>query len=82
MWLCVRKIIFFFISVLTFALISIFIGISFKLALDFEHIPNIVSSAAVKEKYFDYIVIGSGTAGQFKVLINLKSSNKSYVAIK
>lgn len=50
-------------------------GISLKLAMDFEHIPNIVSSGAVREKYFDYIVIGSGTAGQLKISTSLKPSH-------
>jgi hypothetical protein len=52
---------------MSFAVMTLFISISVKLTLDFEYIPNIVSMESVKNKYFDYIIVGGGTAGEKKI---------------
>lgn len=40
-----------------------FIAISLRFLFDFEHIPNLLPVESVNDKYFDYIIIGAGTAG-------------------
>lgn len=45
---------------MTLALVVALAGIALRFALDFEHIPNLVPIESVKNKYFDYIIIGAG----------------------
>lgn len=47
---------------MTLALVVALAGIALRFALDFEHIPNLVPIESVKNKYFDYIIIGAGTS--------------------
>lgn len=61
---------------------AIFVGISLKLALDFEYIPNLISVENVKNKYFDYIVIGGGTAGSVLSYKLTKHSNYTVLLIE
>lgn len=49
--------------VTTLALLTAFAAFALHLLFNYEHIPNLVSIENVREKHFDYIIIGSGTAG-------------------
>lgn len=49
--------------VTTLALLTAFASIGIRLLLNYEHIPNLVSIESVRDMHFDYIIIGSGTAG-------------------
>lgn len=39
------------------------IGIALKLVIDFEYIPNLVPVESVKNREYDFIIVGAGTAG-------------------
>ena len=47
----------------TLALLTVFASIGLRLLFNYEHIPNLVSIESVRDMHFDYIIIGSGTAG-------------------
>lgn len=49
--------------VTTLALLTAFASIGIRLLFNYEHIPNLVSIESVRDMHFDYIIIGSGTAG-------------------
>lgn len=49
--------------VTTLALLTAFASIGIRLLFNYEYIPNLVSIESVKDMHFDYIIIGSGTAG-------------------
>ena len=63
-------------------LVVAFIGVGFKLMYDYEYIPNLVSVESVKNKYFDYIIIGSGTAGSVLSYELSKHSNYTILLIE
>lgn len=58
------------------------IGISLRLLFDYEYIPNLVPVESVKDKYFDYIIIGAGTAGSVLSHELSKHSNYSVLLIE
>jgi len=70
------------ISVLVLALLAAAVGIGLRLAFDFEHIPNLVPVESVRNKYFDYIIIGGGTAGSVMAYELSKHSNYSVLLIE
>jgi choline dehydrogenase len=47
-----------------------------------EYIPNLVAAETVKEKYFDHIIIGSGTAGSVLSYQLTKYSNFTVLLIE
>jgi hypothetical protein len=61
------------VSVMSLALMVAFVGISLRFYYDFEHIPNLVPIESVKNKYFDYIIIG---AGELNPSVNLRNPQK------
>lgn len=61
---------------------SIFLGISIKVALNYEYIPNLVPIESVKNKHFDYIVIGAGTAGTVLSYKLTKYSNYTVLLVE
>lgn len=70
------------VSVMSLTLVVAFIGIGFRLMYEYEYIPNLVSIESVKNKYFDYIIIGSGTAGSVLSYELSKHSNYSVLLIE
>lgn len=67
---------------MTLALAVAVIAISFRLLLDFEYIPNLVPIESVKNKYFDYIIIGAGSAGSVLSYELSKHSNFTILLIE
>lgn len=63
-------------------MVMVVIAISFQLLLDFEYIPNLVPIESVKNKYFDYIIIGAGTAGSVLSYELSKHSNYTILLIE
>lgn len=67
------------VLVMSLALMAAVIAISLRLLFDFEHIPNLLPIESVNEKYFDYIIIGAGTAGS--VLSHELSKHSNYTVL-
>lgn len=51
------------VSVTSLGLVVAVIGIVLKLVIDFEYIPNLVPVESVKNREYDFIIVGGGTAG-------------------
>lgn len=67
---------------MSLALVVVVIAVSFRFLLDFEYIPNLVPIESVKNKYFDYIIIGGGTAGSVLSYELSKHSNYTILLIE
>lgn len=65
--------------VTTLALLTAFAAIGLRLLFNYEHIPNLVSIESVRDMHFDYIIIGSGTAGS--VLAFELSAHSNYTVL-
>lgn len=70
------------ITVITVGLFVALIAIVIKFVLDFEYIPNLVPIESVKNKYFDYIIIGAGTAGSVLAYELSKNASNSVLLIE
>jgi choline dehydrogenase len=64
------------------AAMTALIGIGLRFLFNYEHIPNLVSIDSVKHNYFDYIIIGSGTAGSVMAYKLSKNSNYTVLLIE
>ncbi|CAO1416166.1 unnamed protein product [Diamesa tonsa] len=67
---------------MTVGLFVALIAIVIKFVLDFEYIPNLVPIESVKNKYFDYIIIGAGTAGSVLAYELSKNASNSVLLIE
>jgi choline dehydrogenase len=64
------------------SLLAVLIAIAYKIILDYEHIPNLVSIESVKHKHFDYVIVGAGTAGCVLAFELSKNPNNSVLLIE
>ncbi|KAG5681579.1 hypothetical protein PVAND_010998 [Polypedilum vanderplanki] len=67
---------------LLLALLTALASIGYKLVLDYEHIPNLAAIESVRNKYFDYVIVGSGTSGSVIAYELSKKSNCSVLLIE
>lgn len=63
-------------------MMTAFVAIAYKLIFDYEYIPNLVAIENVKDKHYDYIIIGSGTSGSVLAYELSKYSNYSVLLIE
>jgi FlaA1/EpsC-like NDP-sugar epimerase len=70
------------VPVMSFAIMIAVIAIGLRLVFDFERIPNLVPIESVRNKYFDYIIIGAGTAGSVLSYKLTKHSNYTVLLIE
>lgn len=64
------------------ALAAAFVAVGVRFIFDYEYIPNLIPVESVKSKYFDYIIIGAGTAGSVLAYELSKHSNYTVLLIE
>ena len=67
---------------MTFGFFVALTAFMIKFFLDFEYIPNLVPIESVKNIYFDYIIIGAGTAGSVLAYELSKNINNSVLLVE
>lgn len=64
------------------ALMTAIVAISYRLIFDYEYIPNLVGIDGVKDKHYDYIIIGAGTSGTVLAYELTKNSNYTVLLVE
>lgn len=64
------------------AALTALIAIGARLLFNYEYIPNLSSIESVKQKQYDFIIIGSGTAGSVLAYELSKHSNNTVLLIE
>lgn len=68
-------------TVTLLALLAVFVAVGVH-RLNYDYIPNLVSIEMARERHYDYIIIGSGTAGSVLAYELSTHSNYSVLLIE